>query len=175
MESVFVSYSHQDAEFTDRLIRDLQYSQVPATYDKWLLKVGDSIIDRIAAAVSAASNVVAIVSSNSVASNWVRKELSLAMTSEIKGHSVKVLPAVIDDCDVPASIADKLFADFRKQYFWGLTKLLEALDPSGGDSRWESRFRRLDDLQQLEQQFEMILESGNPLELRDWVRSRAQV
>jgi len=175
MESVFVSYSHQDSEFTDRLIRDLRYSDVPATYDKWLLKVGDSIIDRIADAVVAATSVVAIVSSNSVASEWVRKELSLAMTSEINGQSVKVLPAVIDECAVPASISDKLFADFRHQYFWGLRKLLEALDPRDRESGWESRFRRLDNAQELGAQFERILESGDIAEVREWVRARAQV
>jgi hypothetical protein len=61
------------------------------------------------------------------------------MASEIKGQSVKVLPAVIDECTVPSSISDKMFADFRRGYFWGLTKLVEALDPRDPKSRWEYR------------------------------------
>ena len=168
MESVFVSYSHQDAEFADRLVRDLRYSDVPATYDKWILKVGDSIIDRIAEAVTTAASVVAIISSSSVESEWVRKELSLAMTREINGRTVQVLPAVIDDCDIPASISDKLFADFRRHYYSGLSQLLEVLDPRDRESRWE-RYRRQDYSPQLEQELEEILASGTPVQIRNWM------
>ncbi len=175
MESVFVSYSHWDAEFVDRLVRDLRYSDVPATYDKWLLKVGDSIIDRIAEAVTSAASVVAILSKNSVKSEWVRRELSLAMTKEIKGRTVKVLPAVIDDCDIPASISDKLFADFRGQYYWGLTKLLEVLDPRDLESQWKSKYRRQDYSPQLEHDLENVLAAGSLEQMRTWMRINSPV
>jgi hypothetical protein len=46
MQTVFVSYSHTDSDFVDGLVLDLRESEVPATYDKWLLRVGDSIIER---------------------------------------------------------------------------------------------------------------------------------
>src|SRR5262245_13924378 len=82
MESVFISYSHKDEKFVDQLATDLCYSDVPATYDKWMLKVGDSLVDRISAAVVEAASIVAVISQTSVTSNWVRKELSLAMTGE---------------------------------------------------------------------------------------------
>jgi len=136
--------------------------------------VGDSIIDRIADAVVEASSVVAIVSGSSVASQWVRKELSLAMTSEVNARTVKVLPAVIDNCTVPPSISDKFFADFREGYFYGLLKLLEALDSRARVEPWE-RFRRLNDSKTLQAELERVLLSGDLLELRGWVRSRPQV
>ena len=47
MENVFVSYSHSDSDFADRLVDDLRASEVPATYDKLLLRVGDSIIETV--------------------------------------------------------------------------------------------------------------------------------
>ena len=43
MGSVFVSCSHNDSKFADRLVFDLRESEIPATYDKWVLRVGDSI------------------------------------------------------------------------------------------------------------------------------------
>jgi hypothetical protein len=46
MSNVFISYSHQDGAFADRLVGDLHLSAIPATYDKWLLRVGDSIIEK---------------------------------------------------------------------------------------------------------------------------------
>ena len=71
MESVFVSYSHDDSEFADRLVLDLRESEVPATYDKWVLRVGDSIIEKIADTVADSDGVIALLSPNSVQSNWV--------------------------------------------------------------------------------------------------------
>ena len=95
METVFVSYSHSDSDFADRLVDDLRASEVPATYDKLLLKVGDSIIEKIAETVVDSNAVIALLSPTSVKSNWVKKELSFAMTGEIEKRGVKVLPAVI--------------------------------------------------------------------------------
>lgn len=128
MENVFVSYSHQDAEFVDRLVGDLQLSAIPATYDKWLLRVGDSIIEKISSAVVGASKVIVVLSPSSVGSNWVAKELSMALMGEVNKREVRVLPALVSDCKIPAMLADKLYADFRKSYYAGLRDLLRALD-----------------------------------------------
>ena len=103
---------------------------MPATYDKWLLRVGDSIIQKIAAEVSEADSVIALLSPVSVESNWVKKELALAMTGELQRNGVKVLPAVIADCALPPMLADKLYADFRHSYYFGLRRLLQALLPA---------------------------------------------
>lgn len=84
MEKVFISCSHGDTNFADHLVLDLRASDVPATYDKWLLRVGDSIIQKIAAEVSEADSVIALLSPASVESNWVKKELALAMAGEVK-------------------------------------------------------------------------------------------
>src|SRR5271166_4907951 len=130
MEKVFISYSHGDARFCDRLVMDLHISDVPATYDKWLLRVGDSIIQKIATEVSEADRVIALLSPASIESNWVKRELALAMTGEVNKGGVKVLPALIADCELPHMLADKFYADFRYSYYYGLRALLEALLPS---------------------------------------------
>src|SRR5262249_53617449 len=54
-----------------------------------------------------------IISKNSVESKWVKKELSLAMTKEVLNKKVVVLPVLIDDCDLPDNLSDKIYADFR--------------------------------------------------------------
>jgi TIR domain len=74
MQTVFVSYSHTDSDFVDRLVLDLREWEVPATYDKWLLRVGDSIIEKIATTVVDAASVMAVLSSAAVESSWVKKE-----------------------------------------------------------------------------------------------------
>jgi hypothetical protein len=142
MSNVFISYSHQDGAFADRLVGDLRLSAIPATYDKWLLRVGDSIIEKISAAVTGASSVIAILSPHSVESRWVGKELAMAMTGEINNRGVRVLPALIRDCNLPPMLADKLYADFRESYYVGLRQLLRTLDPTayhGSDSGYRHK------------------------------------
>jgi hypothetical protein len=44
---VFISYSHADSPFVDRLAADLQAAEIDVWVDRWEVKVGDSIINRI--------------------------------------------------------------------------------------------------------------------------------
>ncbi|PEU28638.1 hypothetical protein CN532_11475 [Bacillus wiedmannii] len=54
------------------------------------------------------------MSHNSVSSNWVQRELYLSMTHEIVGKDIKVLPVLIENCEIPFFLSDKLYGDFTK-------------------------------------------------------------
>jgi hypothetical protein len=168
MEKVFISYSHGDARFCDRLVMDLRASDVPATYDKWLLRVGDSIIQKIAAEVSEADKVNALLSPASVESNWVKRELALAMTGEVNTGGVKVLPALIGDCELPHMLADKLYADFRHSYYYGLRALLEALLPSFYE---REKFIRHEQIESAHRELEKIVAEGDRDKIYNWFSS----
>jgi hypothetical protein len=171
MRKVFVSYSHENSDFADRLVSDLQLSKVPATYDKWVLNVGDSIIARISQEVSGSDHVIALLSSASVKSNWVGKELSLAITGEIASNKVKVLPALIEDCVVPEMLSDKLYADFRLDYYQGLRALLRALLPQGlAQKRIASRIVRLEEIEAGRAEFSRMLEHADRDVIINWLR-----
>jgi hypothetical protein len=127
MSSVFVSYAHHDKVFVRELIGDLRAVGLPATYDEWILDIGDSIIEKISEAVTDADAVIPVLSTNSVTSKWVSKELSLAMTREVNGKQVRVLPIMLEDCTLPPLLSDKLYADFRFDYAEGLGRLVRSL------------------------------------------------
>jgi hypothetical protein len=129
MKHIFISYSHEDSEIADRLAADLRDAGLSATYDKWMLRVGDSILEKVASVVSESAFIIVLLSPWSVESKWVKKELSLAMASELSKGSVTVLPALLQHCTIPSMLADKLYADFQHNYFVGLYSLLEALSP----------------------------------------------
>ena len=82
-------------------------------FDEAEINVGDSLITKISKAIQEMDFVAAVISKNSIGSEWVNKELSLAMNKEINGRKVVILPILIDDCPVPSFIADKAYADFR--------------------------------------------------------------
>lgn len=112
MSSIFLSHNSKDKpwvrDFANRLIND----GVVVWLDEAELNIGDSLIDRISSAINEMKYIAAVISPNSVLSSWVQKELSLAMSKEIKGRQVTVLPLLIQQCEIPASIQDKLYADF---------------------------------------------------------------
>jgi hypothetical protein len=111
MPSVFISYNHNDklkAAFLAKYFRKLG---VTVWLDETDLKIGYSLIEEIAQAIHRTDYVIALLSRHSAQSNWVKKELSLAMTKEIEGKSVIVLPVKLDDCEIPLFLRDKLYAD----------------------------------------------------------------
>ena len=137
MSGVFISYSHKDRPFVERLAIDLKAKGLNLWYDQWELKVGDSLVDKINYGIKSQDFLIIVLSKSSVKSEWVRRELNAALIKELQERRVVILPTVIEDCDIPPLLSDKVYADFRGSYLSGLNKLLDAfpshLFPSGID------------------------------------------
>ena len=124
---VFISYSHEDNEFATELASQLVKHKAKVWIDQWELHVGDSIIDRIQEAIQGASALIVILSKASVYSEWCKKELSSGLLRELEEKRVVVLPALIEECDIPLFLRGKMYADFRKNFDKGLRDTLEAV------------------------------------------------
>lgn len=107
--SVSISYSHADKAVAQVLAEGLATAGAKVWIDEGELRVGDSIIDRIARAIAEVEFVVAIVSVNSIGSPWCEKELSLATTGGLNREGVKVLPLRLGSIRMPASLADTYY------------------------------------------------------------------
>ena len=70
-----------------------------------------------------------IFSKNSLASEWVKREITASLLLEIENRKVMILPIVIDDCKLPLLVRDKIYADFRGDFEEGLKKLLSVILP----------------------------------------------
>ncbi|MDR4504102.1 MAG: SUMF1/EgtB/PvdO family nonheme iron enzyme [Candidatus Scalindua sp.] len=113
MTSIFLSHSHADKPFVRKLASDLTENGVKVWLDEAEMLIGDSLIEKISAGLEETAFVGAILSENSVTSSWVKRELEIAINEEIDGKQRKVLPIVIENCDIPKFLAGKLYADFR--------------------------------------------------------------
>lgn len=104
-----------DKDFVRQLVEYLEKADLSCWVDEAELDIGDSIIDRIGQGIYESDLIAAVISTNSVSSVWVQKELQLAMTREISGQKIRVLPIIIDSCTelIPYYLRDKLYADFR--------------------------------------------------------------
>jgi serine/threonine protein kinase len=128
--SVFISYSSADSDFAEKLASDLRASGIGVWFDKWEIKVGDSIIQNINDGIRDNDYLAIVLSPTSVKSRWVRKELNAALMKELEeSRSVVVLPILCKDCDIPPLLVGKRYADFREDYERGLKEILAVLTP----------------------------------------------
>ncbi len=125
--AVFISHSHKDKDFTDKLALHLIKSDTSVWVDRWELHVGDSLVDRIQKEIEQASAFVFILSKSSVESDWCRKELNSSLIKELEDKNIFVLPVLKEDCDIPLFLREKKYADFRENFDNGLQEVKEAL------------------------------------------------
>jgi TIR domain len=124
---IFISYSRQDSGFVDRLARNLALRRHNVWMDRWEMNVGDSLIDKIQSAITDSSAILVVLSRHSVSSEWCKKELNSGLMRELAERKVLLLPCVIDDCDIPLFLREKLYADFRSNPDEALSQLDDAL------------------------------------------------
>jgi hypothetical protein len=100
-------------------------------HDVWLdehqIKVGESIPLAIQRGIENADFLIIFLSPNSAFSNWVKNEWTPKFLDEVKSGKVKVIPALIEACDIPALLKSKKYADFTKNYDEALVGILQAI------------------------------------------------
>ena len=111
MASAFISYAHEDQEFMLALVEQLQRQELEIRYDQVVLNIGDSLIQKLSQEIAAGDFLIAIVSPDSVASNWCQRELALAETQGINEQRVKVLPVKFRGAEMPPMLTDTYWAD----------------------------------------------------------------
>jgi len=124
---IFISYSHADKTFVDKLAAHLVKHDAHVWVDTWELNVGDSILNRVQEAIQESSALLIVLSKASVASEWCKKELNAGLMRELDEKRVIVLPVLVEDCEIPVFLREKMYADFRKNYDTGLKALVEAV------------------------------------------------
>lgn len=108
---VFISYSHEDSAFARALCNELQRLGFQPWIDEAELLVGDSLVQKIGAAIIENDFVIAVVSPASIDSAWCQKELSLATTAGISLNRAKVLPVRLDCAAIPPYLLDTVYID----------------------------------------------------------------
>src|SRR5712671_4929946 len=126
---VFISYSSKDRALVSRIANDLRAIGANVWWDKWEMKVGDSLNKKIQEGIGQAGWFCIALSKNSVTSPWVERELTSGMVRELEERRVFVLPLLVEDCEVPLFLRDKIYADFRHSYEQGFAELADRVAP----------------------------------------------
>lgn len=107
---VFLSHASEDKKhFVDGFALKLTQNGVDVWLDKWEMLPGDRLVEKIfEEGLEEAEAVIIILSKNSVSKPWVREELNSTIVNRIE-KDTKLIPIVIDECEVPAPLKTTLW------------------------------------------------------------------
>ncbi|MGA2239366.1 MAG: toll/interleukin-1 receptor domain-containing protein [Candidatus Bathyarchaeia archaeon] len=108
---MFLAHSSKDKVFTRRLAADLRARGIRVWLDEAEMLPGDSLIRKLEEGIKQMDYLAVILSPNSVRSGWVKREVEIALTEEIKGKRVKVIPILYRRCRLPGFVSSKVYAD----------------------------------------------------------------
>ena len=131
--SIFISHSHKDKEFVDKLGVKLTAERIPVFVDRWEMNVGDSITQKIELAITDSSFLLVVLSKNSIYSDWCKREITSGLMLELERRRVVVLPVLIEDCEIPLFLRDKFYADFREDFNYGFDQIRTSIGKFDND------------------------------------------
>lgn len=125
--SVFISYSSKDSDFVEKLSLNLVKSRINVWLDKWAMQPGDSLIEKIQLGLIESSFLLVILSKNSVESQWCKKEINSGLLRELEEKKVVIIPILLEECEIPLFLKEKLYADFTGEFDKGFQTLIRPL------------------------------------------------
>lgn len=130
MAKIFISHSSKDKEFVRKLSADLSNLGHEPWFDEWEIKVGECIVSKIEHGIKESDYIIIVLTENSVNSGWVEREWKTKYWDEINQGKTLILPALLEDCKIPALLQTKRYADFRNNYSVALVHLMGSISPN---------------------------------------------
>ena len=126
MAAVFICHRGSDAVLAERLANDLQSAGHSVWLDLWHISIGDQIIEKMDQGLSGSRYLVLCYSLEGTAP-WMNLEWMSALSRQLNGESVKVLPVRLSGTTAPAILAGTKYADLVTDWKSGLAELLKAI------------------------------------------------
>ena len=111
---IFISYSHADSKFVDKLYGELKESGAAVWLDRHDLVAGP-LKEQIIRALRIQDIVILVLSKNSIDSDWVEHELEIARDKEKEEHRDVLCPIRLDDSWKTKVKGDVLWRQLKKK------------------------------------------------------------
>jgi len=184
--SCFVSYSSKDEPFAQALVSSLKQRGIKTWYAPEDIRPGDKIYDQVKSAIASFDRLIVILSDNSINSNWVTNEITMAMQKERQeGRRILFPVSLIDfdrlrsweafDADAGIDLGRKVreyyipnFSDWQNESAFEreVDKIADALASTDGPSAKELRVKAA---------IQSLRKGGTPSEKREAALSLAQL
>jgi hypothetical protein len=110
---VFISHNQKDKRIAEKVGGYLLSKNIDVWFDKWNIYAGDSLSDGVSDGISKSNVFLLIASENSMKSNWVHEELRVALSKRRTAKDFKLIPLVIDDCELHPFLNDYAYIDYK--------------------------------------------------------------
>jgi hypothetical protein len=114
---IFISHTHSDKAFVDKLVHDLSSWKFELWYSTWEIKVGESVAEKVQSALKESDCLIVVLSKNSCNAGWVKTEVNSYLNREISHGMGRILPVRIEECDPGFFINDKLQIRFDEKSY----------------------------------------------------------
>jgi len=128
---IFLSHDNADSDVAARIAMALQAFGFSVFYSDWSILPGESIVERIHGELGRMHTLVVLLSKQSVQSQWVQHELDVVLMDALAGYQVRVLPVLLEDCQIPTGLRHIKYVDLRGDFSVGLIGLVELLKGKG--------------------------------------------
>ena len=142
---VFISYTTADRPFVSQLAARLKSDMVDLWYDEWEIGIGDSIVEMINRGLADSDVLLIVLSKQSLKSRWVVEELN-SMMARVVEKRASVLPVLLEECDVPPTLAHRRYANFSDSAATAYAELLVSLRKVDAKQKSDEAQRILDSL-----------------------------
>jgi len=127
---VFLCHSSKDKNVVRRIAKRLRPYLVNTWFDEQELAIGDTLHAAIGSALDSSDCLLACISTNSLESRWVQRELSAFFAREVDSVKPLVLPLLLDDCQPTAFLRDRLQARLSTGESYAIAAVLRGLNRS---------------------------------------------
>ena len=124
MSTIFLSHTSIDKPFVEKLAKDLNNLGINVWYDKYQIKVGESILWKIDEGIKESEYLGIVISQEAMRSEWVKTEIAAAWQKQVDQKGNFVLPIYYRECEIPLFLQGIKYADFRNDYKQGLEDLV---------------------------------------------------
>ena len=125
MATIFLSHTSIDKPFVEKLAKDLNNLGINVWYDKYQIKVGESILWKIDEGIRESEYLGIVISKEALKSEWVKTEIMSAWQKQVEQKGNFVLPIYYRECEIPLFLQGIKYADFRSDYKQGLGDLVK--------------------------------------------------
>jgi hypothetical protein len=110
--TVFISYRSTKHEFATLLATRLGKEGVVPWFDKWEVLAGDSVPGKLEEGLTESVAMIAILSSDYPKGKWCTEELQAAISKRVE-TKYRIIPVLLEDCDIPPLIGHLSRVDMR--------------------------------------------------------------
>jgi hypothetical protein len=106
---------------------------------RFSLHFGDQSVEKIEDGLTSSDFLVIILSNASTQSRWVQQELDAATVRSVETRGIRILPVVIEQCEIPPFLAHRKYADFSLDPAAAHRELLAAIEHHFSDIDSENK------------------------------------